>query len=161
MAKIQTLHSTRCSCQGFYNHPWQQICPFTRRRAIKRRSKDLRLKNVQKWSLSRLELCHSWEIILRNIPKNFRLMPFWRFFSWSKMRWDRTTLKNSELVCANWYMEKWHWCHDNYNLRAHMKGLKEMLKQMGGIENTSIDEWIRRQIILSVLFLLRPVDPLL
>jgi hypothetical protein len=35
------------------------------------------------------------------------------------------------------------------------------LKQMGGIENTSIDEWIRRQIILSVLFLLRPVDPLL
>jgi hypothetical protein len=58
-------------------------------------------------------------------------------------------------------MEKWHWCYDNYNLRAHMKGLKEMLKQMGGIENTSVDEWIRRQIILSVLHLLRPVDPLL
>jgi hypothetical protein len=48
-------------------------------------------------------------------------------------------------------MKKWHWCYDDYKVRAHMKGLKEMLRLLGGIRNTSIDPWIRRHITLSVL----------
>ncbi|KAE9379627.1 hypothetical protein N431DRAFT_478585 [Stipitochalara longipes BDJ] len=44
---------------------------------------------------------------------------------------------------------EWHWCDDDYKLRAHMKGLKEMLRLVGGIESATMDLWIRRHIILA------------
>jgi hypothetical protein len=46
-------------------------------------------------------------------------------------------------------MKKWHWCYDDYKVRTHMRGLKEMLRLIGGIKNTSIDPWIRRHITLG------------
>ncbi|KAH9207781.1 hypothetical protein DL95DRAFT_482314, partial [Leptodontidium sp. 2 PMI_412] len=61
----------------------------------------------------------------------------------------------------------WYW-GEEHRVWAHMKGLKEMLRLRGGIENMTIDLWLRRQIISADyqmaccterdLFLLKDLD---
>lgn len=59
--------------------------------------------------------------------------------------------QNLSLIALMLTFLKWYW-GEEHRMWAHMKGLKEMLRLRGGIENMTIDLWLRRQIISSVLF---------
>ncbi|PVH85216.1 hypothetical protein DL98DRAFT_651089 [Cadophora sp. DSE1049] len=67
----------------------------------------------------------------------------------NEMLSQKVTSTSTEAIAAVLYLAVHEWYWSNYeNIQAHMKGLKEMVRLRGGLENLGMSDFPRRMILL-------------